>query len=319
MAKQFRIKRRVAQVPVVFGTSVTVDLPRGYDIESVFFYLSGSITLSSAGTAVRAESPMGLVQRAEIIADGRNTIASVRADAMQQYSPVRRSQGARTAPLGFAISTAYTFNGSFVIDQQMVDGIRPKDSNLRTSGMSLLQCRLTFGQATDMFTGTPVGALSTTFVDVFTSELVEIADEQGEVTTPLYLIKRSYQDVSISGANSNLEIPLPVGNLFRGCLLRASSAGEPSAAVLNNVILRSGVDVRINLPIADLRISNQMDYGFAPPTGYAFADTMYNGALAGVRTSEGWDLTRASEAKLALDVSAPTTPAVSVMSIELLS
>lgn len=317
MAKQYRIKRRVQQVPVAFGQSVTVDLPRGYDIESVYLVLYGSIVLTTAGTAVRAESPSGLVQRAEIIADGKNTIASVRFDALQQFNGMRRGQGQRTPP-GNTVAT-HPIRASMVIDQSIVDGVRPKDSALRTSGMSLLQLRLTFGALTDLYTGAPVGTLSNVFVDVVMSELVEIADESGEVTTPLYLLKRSYQDITIAGANSNLEIPLPVGNVFRGTLLRSSSSAEPSDSVINNVVLRSGVDVRINATYQNLKTLNTMDYGFAPPTGYVFADCMYAGAVAGVRASEGWDLTRASEAKLALDVSAPTAPAVSVMSIELLS
>lgn len=317
MAKQYRIKRRVQQVPVSFGQSVTVDLPRGYDIESIYLVLYGSIVLTTAGTAVRAEAPCGLVQRAEVIADGKNTIASVRFDALNQYNIMRRSQGQRTAP-GNTVAT-HSIRASMAIDQALMDGVRAKDSNLRTSGMSLLQLRLTFGQLTDVYTGSPVGTLSNVFVDVVTSELVEIADDQGEVTTPLYLLKRSYQDITIAGANSNLEIPLPVGNVFRGTMLRASSSGEPSDSVLNNVILRSGVDVRINATYQNLRSMNTLDYGIAPPTGYVWGDCMYAGQLAGVRASEGWDLTKASEAKLALDVSAPTSPAVSVMSLELLS
>lgn len=322
MSKQYRIKRRVAQSLFTENGALLVDLPRGYDIESIMFRISGNLVVSTNFGAVRAEAPAQLIKRIELIADGKNTIASVPFVMLNRANATRKGQlGTLTPPSGFVIAT-YPVNASGYLDQQLIDGIRPKDSNLRTSGMSLLQLRFTFGACADCFTGAGVGTVSAMNVDVITTELVELRDDKtGAVTSPLYLLKRSFQDISFTSSNANMEISLPVGNVMRGVTIRgegASTAGEPSDAVLNNVILRSGVDVRLNMPYLDLRECNKMDYSVATlPTGIVLADMMVSGGDAGARASEGWDLTGSSEAKLVLDVTGATNTKITALTTEL--
>jgi hypothetical protein len=322
MSRQFRIKRRVAQSVVTENGALLVDLPRGYDIESIMFRLAGSIVVATGATSVRAESPAGLVKRLELIADGKNTICSVPFVMLSRGNVFRNGQLGSLTPPTAATAATYVVGATCVLDQQLVDGIRPKDSNLRTSGMSLLQLRFTFGNALDAFVpGSGVASLSGMTIDVITTELVELQDEKGQVTSPLFLLKRSYQDIAFTTSNANMEVPLPVGNVMRGVVLRgegAVTAGEPSDAVLNNVILRSGVDVRLNVPYTSLREQNKADYGITTlPTGFCVADLMTSGSSAGARASEGWDLTRASEAKLVLDVTGAAATKITAQTMEL--
>jgi hypothetical protein len=324
--RQFRIKRLIANVPLVENQFGSQDLPRGYDIETIGMRLAGTlnVTTNFAG-AIRAESPVQLVKRIEIIADGKNTLESVRADmANRALLAMRRGQLGLLTPPSASTVAAYPIVASWCIDQSIVDGVRPKDSNLRTSGMQLLQARFTFGQTTDLWTaGAGAGNMSATFVDVWTVELVEIPDASNKVSTkPLYLMKRSYQDIAISASNANLDIPLPIGNVMRGVVFRAeggTTAGEPDNSTLVGVILRSLTDVRLNMPYLDLREQNKFDYGLTTlPTGICMADLMCNGQEGGVRATEGWDLTKASEAKATLNVVAGAASKVSLATIELI-
>lgn len=324
--RQFRIKRLINQVAVVENGFATQDLPRGYDIETVGYRLNGTMNITTVmAGAIRAESPIQYIKRVEIIADGKNTIESVRADIMNRaLMALRRGQLGSLKPPTAQSVAAYPIMASFAIDQSMVDGLRPKDSNLRSSGMQLLQTKFTFGQTTDCFVaGTGAGNLSSGFVDVWTSELVEIPDPNTkQITRPLYLMKRSYQDIVISASNAAMDVVLPIGNIMRGVVFRAEgnvTAWEPDNATLVGIILRSLTDVRINVPYLDLREQNIFDYGIVTlPAGICFADIMANGQEGGVRATEGWDLTRASEAKATLNVVSGAAAKVSLLAIELL-
>lgn len=328
MAKrQYRIRRLIAQVPFTENGFYSQDLPRGYDIEHVGVRFNGTINITTLVAAgYRAEAPVQLLKRIEIIADGKNTIASVRGDVMNRsQAAFRKGQnGTLTPPSATGVAAYPNVNASLVIDQNIPDGVRPKDSNLRTSGMQLLQIKFTFGQVSDMFKpGAGAGNATVSFVDIWTSELVEIADPNDKsVTTPLYLRKRSYQDIAVVTSNAALDVQLPIGNVMRGVVLRAeglTTAGEPDDTVLQNVILRSLTDVRLNMPYLDLREQNKFDYAVTTlPTGICIADIMCSGQESGVRATEGWDLTRASEAKLTLNVTGGANVKVSAMVEELL-
>lgn len=324
MPGQYRIKRRIALLNIALAenTIQTVDLPRGYDLESIYFLLSGGGTLTGAGSAVRAEAPMQLIKRIEIVADGKNTIASVSGTLLRFGTFNRRGQlGSITAPAA-ATATAQTFNAGFVLDQQLIDGIRPKDSNLRTSGMQLLQLRITFGAYIDLFTGSPAGALSgSNTLDITTSEIVELPDADGNISRPLYVLKRTFQDIATPSTNGNQEVNLPVGNFLRSVTIRgegAATAGEPSDNVVNFVTLRSGVDVRFSASWSQMVRMNQLDFQITTrPIGLAIADLMASGQIVGVKGTDAWDLTRASECKCVLDVNGGANNKVSLMTTEL--
>jgi hypothetical protein len=313
MGQQYRIKRRTHQVALTENNVITLDLPRGYDIESIVLQVTGTANITTAGAAVRAMAPTQLIKRVELIADGKNTIASVPGWALCKN--LGRDQfGAMTPPTGFAIA-AYAVELNGVLDQCLIDGIRPKDSNLRTSGMSLLQLRITTGAAVDLLTGTPAGTMTAFSLNITTIETIELPDAKGVVTSPLYLQKRSYQDIAIPSTNANLQIALPIGNALRGVTLLATINGEPSNAVINNIQLASGVDVRVNMPGSQLQRMGTLDNvnqgiltnttlwssSTSGPTGLYSVDLMRNGPRD-VSVTNAWDLSRASEAKIILDV-----------------
>ena len=310
MAKQYRVLRKVASVPFVAGSFATLDLPRDYDYESIFLRVNGSITVSSPFTAVRNEAPVQLVQRVEVVADGKNNIFSAPFwfASNANYGRDLLQSGARvlTAPSASTNGT-YSVEGIGVVDLMTQDSVRPKDSNFRSSGLSLFQLRLSFGQYGDVFTGSGT-ATGTLYVDVFVQQLVEIADANGAVTTPIALKKVSFQEVALLSSNANQEIRLPAGNFIRSVTMRTDgivTAGEPSTAVLNNVTLSAGVDVRMNLGAANLRAKNNADYGYIN-AGYYVADITSKG-MAAINLTDLWDVTGAAEPKLIVDVNGGST------------
>lgn len=320
MAQQYRIKRKIGSVAVVAGGFATLDLPRAYDYESIILRINGDVVVAVAGGgAVRAEAPSQVVTRAEVIADGKNNLFSVpfAAAAIGNFGRNIQQNGARvmTPPTAQTAAT-YTVEGIACLDFAMVDGIRPKDTNYRTSALSLFQLRLSFGSAGDLFTVAGTASFSNMYVDVFTVEMIELPDAAGAYSMPLALKKTSYQELAITASNANQEVRLPAGNLIRGCVIRATSAGEPVTTIINNIQVASGIDVRMNLSGAQVRAMNNADYGYVRP-GYYVIDFMRNGDN-NAKLSDAWDVTGQAEPKLILDVTTQTTAQIQVVTTEFL-
>lgn len=305
MAGQYRILRKVASVPVTAGGFATLDLPRDYDYEAVFLRINGGLQVTALATSVRAESPCQVVARAEIIADGKNNIFSAPFwfPCLGNYSRSGLEYNARavTPPSGVAVAT-YQVEANAAIDLMTCDSVRPKDSNFRSSGLSLFQLRMTFGQPGDAFVGGTV-VFSSMYVDVYVQQLVEVPGADGSISMPVALRKVSYQELALTASNANQEIRLPAGNLIRSVFVRTDgsvTAGEPSTAVLNNIQLAAGVDVRVNLSAVTLRAKNNMDYGYMT-AGYYVADLTTKGS-APANLTDLWDVSGAAEPKLICDV-----------------
>ena len=303
--RQSRILRQVATVPVTGGGFATIDLPRDYDYESIFVRVVGGLQVTALATSVRAEAPTQVIQRMEVIADGKNNIFSAPFwfTCLGNNARALIEQGARavTAPSGVAVAT-YQVEANGVIDFMSADAVRPKDSNLRSAGMSLFQLRMTFGQPGDAFVGGTV-VYNNMFVEIYIQQLVEMPDAAGNMTNPIALKKVSYQEIALASSNANQEIRLPAGNQIKSVCIRtdgSTTAGEPSTTVLNNIMLSAGVDVRFNLKAGQVRAKNNADFGQFT-AGYYVADLTHKG-MSPINLTDLWDVSGAAEPKLILDV-----------------
>ncbi len=324
MSKQFRIKRTYNQLAVVAGSFAILDLPRGYDYETLYLRVNGTVNVTTAYTSVRVEAPCQVVARIEVVADGRNTLFSA-PFWFAAYGSYDRAgalaQGARvtTPPSGAGIAS-YAVEAIGTIDFMNTDGERTKDSNFRTDGLQLFQLRLTFGQPGDMFVGAGVATYTNMFVEITTTETVELPDAQGARTNPVALKKVSYQEIAVLTTSANQEVRLPAGNMIKSVVLRTegvATAGEPSVGALNNLQVFSGVDVRHNVKSGSIRALNNADYGFILP-GYYIVDLSRNGS-PGSHLSELWDVTQQAEPKISMDVTAGVAVKAQVVTTEFLA
>lgn len=324
MAKQFTIKRKIGDIAITSNGFATLDLPRDYDYQAIGLRIEATLNVTTGATSVRAEAPCQLVQRVEVIADGKNNIVSVPfwALALGNVDRPLLASGARVVtPPTAATAASYAVEANGIIDFQHYQGIRPKDSNFRSRGLSLLQLRLTFadalapfvpGSGVAAFTGSPI-------VSVYAMQEVEETDAKGQfVTNPSALKKVSFQEVSCASSNANQSIDLPAGNAISRVLIRAegsTTAGEPSTAVINNVTLANGIDVRFNLSGKNLRGLNNADYGQLTG-GYYVGDPVKCGSGGNLKLSDLWDLSGATQPKLVLDVTGGSTVKVQAVTTE---
>jgi hypothetical protein len=126
-------------------------------------------------------------------------------------------------------------------------------------------------------------------------------------------------DLAFPSSNSNFQQRINTGNILRGLLLRgagATTAGEPSDSVLNNVKVQQGNQVLLDVPYADLRAMNAADYEVSSiPTGYVLVDFMGMGAPAN-RLADAMDLRAGQEVNVFLDVTGGTNNVVGITTLE---
>lgn len=325
MARQYIVKRKIGDVAIVAGGFATLDLPRDYDYQALCLRIEASVAVSVANaTSVRAEAPVQIVPRIEVIADGKNTLYSAPFwnAGLGNVDRLLGASGARavTPPTSPNIAT-YATEAIGIIDFQTFQGVRPKDSNFRSRGLSLLQLRLTFGNAVDMFVqgGSTVAFSGSPIVSVYACQEVEATNDKGEyATNPVALKKVSYQEGNYASSNANAEVLLPAGNSIAKILLRsdgAVTAGEPSAAVINNVQCANGMDVRLNLSGKNLRALNNADYGQVQ-LGYYVVDPMKCGGGGNLKLSDLWDLSGATQPKVIMDVTGGANVKIQVVTTE---
>lgn len=308
MGKQYRVMQRIGQVPITAGGFDSIDLPRDSDYEAVAFRISATLNVTVLATSVRAEAPCQLVPRIQIVADGKNVLANTPFWAISPGNYLRRGKDsggrAMTPPSGVAVA-AYPVEAIGVVDFATMDTVRPKDSNFRARGLSLFQAIFNFGQPGDCFVGGTVGFTGTPVVEIYALKCVEDTDEAGNyLSTPLFLRKTSFQEITLPATNPALEVRLPAGNLIRSVLVRtegATTAGEPDVLTLNGMILQNGLDVRANLTGAQLRGLNGAQFGQVQ-TGYYVADFCFQGEGGNNMLSNLWDVSNAAEPKAVLDV-----------------
>lgn len=315
---QNRLKRFVGKQTFVDNDRKTFDLPRDYDYESIVIRVYGTTTLTVAGSAVRAEAPLQLAKFVNIKANGTDLLDGMSGIMCHRLGAFRRGQLPPVTPQAAATATAQPFAFFLVLDRAVIDGIRAKDGNFPSRGLSTFQLEFLAGAAVDCFTGTPTGTVAGT-VEVVVVQTQEQADAANRITLPRVVSKRTQLTMPFPTSNANFQQRLNTGNLMRGLMLRgygATTLGEPSDSVINNVKIQQGNQVYLDMPYATLRAMNAVDMDVTSiPTGFCFVDFMNIGAPA-TKLADALDMRGGEEIWLYLDVTGGTNNAVDVATLE---
>lgn len=319
---QQRVKRLIGRQSWSDNSRLVFDLPRDFDYESIVVRVTGTSALSVAGAAVRAEAPLQALKFVSLKANGTDMLDGLSGAMAHRFGAFRRGQLAPLVAPSDATAAARTFSAVVVLDRAVIDGIRSKDGNFPSRGLSTFQLECQMGGAADLFTGTPVGVISAATVEVAAYQVQEFEGADKQFTLPRVVTKRTQASIAFPASNANAQLRLNTGNLTRGLLLRsygAVTAGEPSDAVINNVRVRQGNLIKLDLPYSMLRAMNAVDLDVTSiPTGYAYVDFMNMGGPAG-KLADCIDLRGGEEVWLDLDVTGGVNNAVDVATYEFMS
>lgn len=316
---QQRLKLFSSKQNFTDGSRVVFDLPRDYDYESIVVNIAGTTTLTVAGAAVRAEAPLQCVKFVNLKANGTDLLDGLTGIMAHRLGAFRRGQLAPITPQAAATASAQAFAATFILDRAVIDGIRPKDGNFPSRGLSTFQLEILMDVATAMFTGAPTGTITAGTVSIVVVKTQEQAGADGKVSLPRVVSKRTQSSYNFPASNANSQIRLNTGNLTRGLILRAYgsvTANEPSDTVINNVRIQQGNQVYLDVPWSMLKAMNaaDMDVSSIPP-GIAYVDFMNMGGPAG-KLSDCLDMRGGEEIFLYVDVNGGANNALDVATLE---
>ena len=303
------VTRLVTTRPYAVNSQDSFQLSREYDLAAVILEYVGTLNRTAAATTVSALAPLQVFKVIEVKADGTRPFDQWDA-RLAGWGNFERALTSDLTPPGVGIATD-NIRCSVRLDRITPDAYRPKDSALHTKDyMSLLECVWTMGQPTDLYAAagamTNANATLSGNVNLYVEELQEFDPADAHEWR---MIKRcSRLEAIVNAVNSAQLVFLSVNALSAGVKLlqldTTQGIGEPTAALLNNVTLRSGVDVRFKGSFAQLRQMNRANYRindalFASRTGLAFVDLRHNGDLKTLYSTQG-----KNEWLLELDVNA---------------
>lgn len=247
MASQIRTQQFSRSTPLVPGGVISLDLQRMADIESLILDLSGTFTYPAGATgALKSLGPQALIQRVELICDGKITVLSAPGWAFG-YASDRTFEGSgggsttqMTAP---AANAAGTFSAQFYVDLMQFDGYRPKDSNLRVRGFSTVELKITFGTWDQCFVN--AASVPVVYAGTLTVDANLCTESDPETAKPKFVVKRTSQIIDASASNSAYQMNLPAGNAIRSLKFFTHVSGVASDAIINNVSVSNGLDTRV--------------------------------------------------------------------------
>lgn len=311
MRAQDTIFRKIGSFPVVGGQGVQIQLPQDLDFSSIDIRLEGTITVTNDFTAVRALAPLQLIQQVTLTANGSKTLC--KADGLSLYCKNGwQNKGkfpALTVPLGTV--AAQTVACNVFVDQSMIDGVNPKDSQLPSANLSSLYLNVQIGNASDVYTVAADGVATFAGTLIITAvQSKELPDAQGNRYRPLFAQYYSQLNRDILQAQNNMQIIMLTDIIHRMFVFYATAANVASDAVLVEVRLERAGNTLATITAAEIIREMDRELGPTRPTGMYVLDPAraFGNALA--KITDGYDMRApgggvAEQLYLYIDVLAP--------------
>lgn len=276
----------------------SIDLPRTYHIHQILLRLSGTLTIgTAAATALKNRNPLGLIKKIRLIANGKDVIKSFTGDVLYEKNYIDYGTDGQLTATGLTVA-AHAFAAELVLDLAMPERRAkvPIDSALDAKTLSSLDLEITWGQASDIVTpdATTTLTLSNTKIEVSLVESFGIPNGSPLLLYKEYPIKRT-----VSATSTAFEIDkLPVGNFYRGILLKTTDAGVRESDIINQIDLKAGEEVILSLKDEQVRDMVKRKYSIdSLPAGVYYLDFAHYGSIGDLL-----NLQNVNDLKLVLDV-----------------
>jgi len=305
--KQTRITRKWDSRQFVAGGQEVINLPIGNDMESLMFYLTGSIDVTTAFSTVRSEGISRLIRKVDILLDGQ-TVATISGAMLSHGNFQRESARILVSPLTTVGN--HSCESFAVMDFANIGGVRPKDTNLKTRGARSFQAMIQWGQLSDVFTGAGVATTSLTL-----HTMVRETKEPDGAQEPEALRLYRYMEKGYSSSQED-RIQLDPNVLYRAIMLRGEINGERSPNVITAARVQIGSEVIFDLTSTQIEDINSLDGNFVLPSGYMLID--FAPSPDGlVKLSDMCDTHGHADAYLILTVNGGATNKVCIVSHEI--
>ena len=190
-------------------------------------------------------------------------------------------------PYYTALPTAVAANqkhyAAFYLDFAMPRAINPIDTLLRVRPDETLDCVVTWGAPSDIYSANPGNATINSG-----SVSIHSLEEVTGLINPLWVNKTYTIEKEVTATTPNFSIPLNGANLYRGFLINADVDGNPNGSVISSIELKNGVRTFRKWDWAELQAYNKSVFDIeAIPTGWVFIDMAPDGMLTQSLDSKG--------------------------------
>jgi len=283
MAKQGIRRRKHTTVPFSVNNKMSEDLSRGMVMRQLSLHLTGAAT-TTAGNNTAANTQRGdewgVVKRIEIIANGTDTIRSISGTQLRMLNFFYYGANPRvSALLGDGATANPAFASTLLLPFWSPQSVSPIDTALDTRNLSSLKIEITWGTFTDVNSA----------ASAWTTEpsLRVDALESFNITGPFAQSRLHQIEKTVTATNSQFQVTMPVGNLFRGFLINTTDAGADANDILNNFKWKSGTTVFADI---DAEVMQNVD-NLMKGRQHIFSGTVYHDLMVGDDNDfSGWYL-----------------------------
>lgn len=292
------IWRRLDAINGLPGETRSIELPRKDLLREILLRVSVTVNITTLGAPVlRAHAPAPWIRRIELIADGRDVLKSINYKGLVLKNFFNSGVYPRRS-VPTLVTGNNTLTQTCILSINLPRALVEVDTLLNTGKLSTFSLQITFGANADGFATTPT-AYSVTAIQVVPHihEAININVPEEKLNFSVY--KENFLEREVTQTTPELQMLLPVGNVYRGMMVEAEIAGEPADNVINEVIIRSGTTVYYRGSWLSIREMNAIKHCMETLsyTGYAYLDFCPEGRL-----SDALDASKLSMLEAVFDV-----------------
>ena len=289
------LKRQIKTLSYAANGTDSLDLPRNYQYHQLGLRLKGIVTVgTAAATAILQDSPFSLVERIEVVVNGKDTIKSYSGRDLKALMQINSHTLSEVTQPGKTVA-AHSFNAYMVVDFAMPNAKVELDTLANSAIMSTFQLRVVWAAETALLTpaATTTLAVSACTLAVSSIESIGSAPESVFMTNKEYIIEKE-----VTSTTSSFQIDLPADNTYRRLVLISTDAGVRESDIINSITLKSGTDVFVQIDAPSLIDSNKLDFELeAVSTGVYVIDLSKYGSMRDIL-----DMSQRTSFELVLDV-----------------
>lgn len=250
------IIRRVGQIDFTAINQVkSLDLPRKDFYRNLILKLTVVDTITTLGSPVLyANTPGQFLKRIEVIADGKDTIKSIGGIPLIfknffNFTTYPR----RVVPTLSAAALTWTI--TLILPFSLLRAIREIDTILDSGKLSTFELRVTGGDSADFYSTLPTTrAFTSATLEVLVNEAIKF--DTKPITPSVY--KELTIEKAMSATSNEFQILLPVGNIYRGFMIEATSNKVLVNTLIQDIQIRSGTTVFYKAAWGTVRDANAL-------------------------------------------------------------
>jgi len=226
------------------GAKVALTLGRGMVYREIYLTLKGAPTLAGAAN-IQADTLRGdewaYVQKIELIANNTQVVRSLSGNDLWWFDFFQFGTPPPVTPaIGDGATANVPFDSTLVIPLWMPRCVKPMTTALDARRISDLKLEITWGA----FTAMNAAASAWTTEPTIEVNSLECFNVRGAFSQwRVFTIEKE-----ISATNSQFQIDIPVGPVYRGFMLGFTDAGKDDGEILNNFKIVSGSTVYADIP-----------------------------------------------------------------------